>query len=47
MKSQDGKIIVGQKYIRQVNVFDGDFYEFKADIEMNDICRRLDLYEED
>jgi len=47
MKSQKGKIIPGQKYIRQANIFNGDFCKFKADIEMDNICHRLDLYTED
>ena len=46
MRLQKGKILTGQKYIRVVSVFDGDFCDFKADIEMDKICSRLDLYEE-
>jgi hypothetical protein len=46
MKNQKGKILPGQKYICSVGIWEGDFSVFKADIEMNDICVRLDLYVE-
>ena len=39
------KIQVGQKYIKQNNVFDGEFYTFKAIPEMHEICIKHDLYE--
>lgn len=38
------KILEGQKYIRQNNVSDGDFYVFKAIPEMHKICVKYDLY---
>ena len=46
MKNQKMKIMTGQKYIKQANIFNGDFCVFKADIEIDAICVRLDLYEE-
>ena len=47
MKQQKMKIIPGTKYIRQANIIDGDFCIWKADIEIHEICVRLDLYEQD
>lgn len=47
MKKQKCKILPGQKYIKQANIFDGDFCIWKADLEMHDICVRLDLYSEE
>ena len=47
MKNAKMKILPGTKYIRQANIIDGDFYVWKADLEMHQICVRLDLYEED
>jgi hypothetical protein len=38
------KIQIGEKYIRQSNVTDGDFYCFKAIAEMHRICIKYDLY---
>ncbi len=39
------KVVKGQKYIRQNNVFDGEFYTFKAIPEMHEICLKHDRYE--
>jgi len=39
------KIIKGQKYIYQVNIYDGDFGVFKAIPEMHDLCLKYDLYD--
>ena len=47
MIAQKGKILPGQKYLYQANIFDGDFCIFCADLEMHQICARLDLYVED
>ena len=39
------KIVKGQRYIKQNNVCDGEFYTFKAIPEMHDICLKYDLYD--
>ena len=40
-----GSIKIGEKYIHQVQVNDGDFYIFRANVAMNEICEKYDLYE--
>ena len=44
-KAKGYKILKGQKYIRQNNIFDGELYTFKAIPEMHDICIKHELYE--
>lgn len=44
MRRQKGMIQPGQQYIYQTQIFEGDFCVFKADIEMDAICRKYDLY---
>ena len=44
-KQQKYKIVKGQKYLKQNNVIDGDFYTFKAIPEMHQICLDHDHYE--
>jgi len=46
MRRRKGLIQPGQRYIYQAQIFEGDFCVFKADIEMDDICRRYNLYPE-
>jgi hypothetical protein len=46
MKKQKWKIIPGQKYLYMANTFDGDFVIFKADLEINEICLKYNLYQE-
>ncbi len=45
-KRKGYKILKGDKYIRQNNLFDGELYTFKAIPEMHDICINHGLYEE-
>lgn len=47
MRRQRGMIQSGQRYIRQNQIFEGELCVFKADIEMDAICRKYDLYPDD
>lgn len=40
-----GSIKPGEVYIYQVQTFDGDFTIFRANIAMDTICHKYDLYE--
>ena len=40
------RIQKGQVYVRQNNIYDGEFYTFKAIPEVHQICIDHDLYEE-
>lgn len=44
-KKQGYKIQIGQRYLKQNNVCDGEFYTFKAMPEMHQICLDHDHYE--
>lgn len=44
---RDGfKIKAGQKYVKVVQIWCGDFSVFKARPEIDDICKKYDIYEE-
>lgn len=44
---RDGfKIKTGQKYVKQANIFSGDFCCFRARPEMHELCLKYDIYEE-
>ena len=45
--ADSGRILPGQKYVYQSGVADGEFYEFKARLDMHNICLKYDLYPED
>lgn len=47
VRRQKGLIQPGQQYIRQVQIYQGEFCEFKALPKMDDICRKYDLYPDD
>lgn len=47
MHRQKGVIQPGQRYIYQVQISEGEFCIFKADIEMDSICRKYKLYPDD
>jgi len=38
------KIKAGERYIKQINICDGDFYVFKAIPAIHDICIKYDIY---
>lgn len=44
MRRQHGMIQPGQRYIRQSQIFDGELCTFKANPEMDAICRSHGLY---
>lgn len=46
-KRQRGMILPGQRYLRIVQIYDGDFCVFRAIPEIDDICRKYDLYFDD
>ncbi len=46
-KANNWKIQKGEKYLKQVGVFDGDFQTFKAIKEIHDICLEHDYYNYD
>lgn len=39
------KILKGQRYFKQVQIYDGEFVVFRARPEINDICLKYDIYE--
>ena len=41
------KIKKGEKYINVTQVHDGKIYDFKAKIEIDKLCRKYDLYQDD
>lgn len=45
-KRNKWKIVPGQKYIRQSQMQDGEFVCFKAIPEIDEICRKYDVYED-
>ncbi len=45
-KRNHGKIMPGQKYLKVIGNWCGDFGVFRAIPEINDICMRLDMYED-
>lgn len=45
-KENNWKIKKGEKYIRQALVQDGDFFQFKAIPEIDNICHKYNLYED-
>ena len=44
-KRNKWKIVPGQKYLRQNNIYDGELYTFKAIPEIDAICKNHDLYD--
>jgi len=44
-KRNGWKIKKGQKYIKQINICDGDFGVYKAIPEIHDICIEHDMFE--
>ncbi len=46
-KRQRGMILPGQRYLRIVQIYDGDFGVFRAIPEIDDICCKYDLYFDD
>lgn len=46
MNNQRGKILPGQKYLRQTVLFEGKPETFKADPDMHKICLKFDVYED-
>ncbi len=47
VRRQKGMIQPGQQYIRQVQIYEGEFCVFKALPDMDDICRKYDIYPDD
>lgn len=47
MRQRNWKIQKGEKYLYQANVVWGDFFVFRANLEMHEICLKYDLYPED
>ncbi len=45
VRRQSGKILKGQRYMGQVGIWEGDFNVFRAHPELDEICRKYDLYE--
>ena len=41
------KIKKGQKYIKVAQIYSGDFCTFRARPEIDAICRKYDIYEDD
>lgn len=39
------KIKKGQRYIKQINICDGDFYVYKAIPDIHDICIEHDIFD--
>ena len=44
-KRNKWKIVKGQKYVKQNNVFDGMVYTYKAIPEIHEICLKHNLYD--
>lgn len=44
-KRNGWKVKVGQKYLRQTGIYDGDFYCTKSIPEIHEICLKYDVYE--
>lgn len=44
VRRNKGMIMPGQKYIRQAQIYEGDFCVFKALPDMDEICRKYDIY---
>ena len=40
------KIKAGTRYLKQANIFGGDFCCFRARPEINELCMKYDIYEE-
>ena len=43
-RSHGWKILKGEKYIKQINIQDGDLMTYRAIPAMDAICQRLDMY---
>ena len=39
------KIAIGQKYVRQTNVYDGTIYDFVTHQECNEVAHELNMYD--
>jgi len=40
------KILPGRLHVSQAGIYEGEFYTFRARIDINDICLKYDIYEE-
>lgn len=45
-KKKNGMIMPGERYYKAVGIWCGDFGVYRAIPEINDICIRLDMFEE-
>jgi hypothetical protein len=45
-KSEGYKILKGTKYSKTKGMFNGEFTTFRSRIDLDDICKKYDLYEE-
>lgn len=40
------KIAIGQKYVRQTNIYDGTIYDFVTHQECDEVARELNMYDD-
>ena len=40
------KIAIGQKYVRQTNIYDGTIYDFVTHQECNEVAHELNMYDD-